>query len=294
MNLNQITVAQKLWALVLGLLAGMLAVNGGILVYLHGVNDKINTDVMTAQRGATLAREWRHLTQMSVERSIVAAMSPDETLAAQQRALMSKGIERINVLQKQVGELQLNAQSKQALDAVAAERRETLKANSAAQDARKASDFASTFDIVEKQLRPAAERYNAAQEAFVQQLEHQSELAREEGMAQRRQAYWLGALASAAIVALGLFMGVAIMRSITRPLDQAVALADGIAAGDLTGSVQSSRGDELGHLLSALNGMAERLRGVVGEVRSGVESVSTASNQIASGNQDLSARTEQT
>jgi hypothetical protein len=57
MNLNQITVAQKLWALVLGLLVGMLAVNGGILVYLHGVNEKINTDVMTAQSGATLARE---------------------------------------------------------------------------------------------------------------------------------------------------------------------------------------------------------------------------------------------
>ncbi|MPT50601.1 methyl-accepting chemotaxis protein [Delftia sp.] len=294
MNLNQITVAQKLWALVLGLLVSMLAVNGGILFYLHGVNEKINTDVMTAQRGATLAREWRHLTQMSVERSIVAAMSPDETLAAQQRALMSKGIERINVLQKQVGELQLDAKGKQALEAVAAERRETLKANSAAQDARKASDFASTFDIVEKQLRPAAERYNTAQEAFVQQQERQSELAREEDVAHRTRAYWIGALASALIVALGLFMGMAIMRSITRPLDQAVALADGIAAGDLTGSVQSNRGDELGHLLQALNGMAQRLRGVVGEVRSGVESVSTASNQIASGNQDLSSRTEQT
>src|SRR5256885_7200807 len=60
-------------------------------------------------------------------------------------------------------------------------------------------------------------------------------------------------------------MGVAIMRSITRPLDQAVALADGIAAGDLTGSVQSNRGDELGHLLGALNGMAQRLRGVRSE-----------------------------
>ena len=34
MNLNQITVAQKLWALVLGLLVSMLVVNGGILVYL--------------------------------------------------------------------------------------------------------------------------------------------------------------------------------------------------------------------------------------------------------------------
>ncbi|WP_280187280.1 methyl-accepting chemotaxis protein [Delftia sp. PS-11] len=294
MKLNRITVAQKLWALVLGLLLGMLAVNGGVVLYLHGVNDKISADVMTVQRAATLAREWRYTTQMSVERAIITVMSTDETVVAQQRALLSKGIERNNVLQKEVMELALNAEGKQALDGVSAHRKEALRINTLAQETRKANDLAAAADIVEKQLRPAAARYDAAQDDFVKLLERQGEQVQTEGAVHRRQAYWLSAMASAAIVLLGLFTGAAILRSIKRPLDEAVTLADGIAAGDLTRSVRTDRGDELGHLLGALNTMAERLRGVVGEVRTGVESVSTASNEIASGNQDLSARTEQT
>ncbi|CAB5682468.1 Serine chemoreceptor protein [Delftia tsuruhatensis] len=102
----------------------------------------------------------------------------------------------------------------------------------------------------------------------------------------------LAGLALAMLVAT--VLGTWVTRSITRPLEQAVTLAGDIAAGDLSVSVPADRGDEIGKLLRSFNGMAERLRGVVGEVRSGVESVSTASNQIASGNQDLSARTEQT
>ncbi len=95
-------------------------------------------------------------------------------------------------------------------------------------------------------------------------------------------------------VLLSVVLGAWVTRSITRPLSQAVGLAGSIAQGDLTGSVQTGRKDEIGHLLGSLDRMVKQLRGVVGEVRTGVESVSTASNQIASGNQDLSARTEQT
>ncbi|KAF5292568.1 hypothetical protein FQR65_LT20264 [Abscondita terminalis] len=102
----------------------------------------------------------------------------------------------------------------------------------------------------------------------------------------------LAGLALAMLVAV--VLGTWVTRSITRPLEQAITLAGNIAAGDLSASVQDDRGDEIGKLLRSFNSMAQRLRGVVGEVRTGVESVSTASNQIASGNQDLSARTEQT
>ncbi|MCZ2107925.1 MAG: HAMP domain-containing protein, partial [Burkholderiales bacterium] len=62
------------------------------------------------------------------------------------------------------------------------------------------------------------------------------------------------------------------MRSITQPLERAVDLADAIAAGDLTVNIQDDRRDELGHLLRSLNAMGAKLREVVGEVRSGVES----------------------
>ena len=85
-----------------------------------------------------------------------------------------------------------------------------------------------------------------------------------------------------------------LVRSLTEPLQRAVGLAEAIQDGDLTQDVHDDRGDELGHLLRTLSAMGAKLRTVVGEVRMGVESVSAAAGQIATGNHDLSARTEQT
>ena len=99
---------------------------------------------------------------------------------------------------------------------------------------------------------------------------------------------------SAVITIVCLLLAWKLVRSITVPLDEAVETIDAIAAGDLTRELQSTRKDEFGHMLRSLSAMSTRLRGVVSEVRVGVDSVSSASIQIANGNHDLSARTEQT
>ncbi|TAH09667.1 MAG: HAMP domain-containing protein, partial [Curvibacter sp.] len=84
-----------------------------------------------------------------------------------------------------------------------------------------------------------------------------------------------------------------IPRSVIDPVKQAVAIAQSIAEGDLTHRVKVQGKDELGQLLSSLDRMQTQLVEVVSNVRSGSESVATASAEIAQGNHDLSARTEQ-
>ena len=81
--------------------------------------------------------------------------------------------------------------------------------------------------------------------------------------------------------------------SITRPLGEAVKVAQAVAAGDLTQKIEVSSGVETGQLLAALKAMNESLVKIVSEVRSGTDSIATASKQIASGNADLSQRTEE-
>jgi methyl-accepting chemotaxis protein len=88
-------------------------------------------------------------------------------------------------------------------------------------------------------------------------------------------------------------VGIWLVRSITRPLEEAVKIADGVAAGDLTQRIEAQSKDETGRLMQALRGMNESLVKIVGEVRLGTETIATASNEIASGNLDLSSRTEQ-
>jgi methyl-accepting chemotaxis protein len=99
----------------------------------------------------------------------------------------------------------------------------------------------------------------------------------------------LGALALATSAAVAVFMS----RAIVRPLHSAIETAGRIAGGDLTGQVQATSRDETGDLLRALAGMQAGLAAIVGQVRAGTETMSTASSQIAAGNQDLSQRTEE-
>ncbi len=108
----------------------------------------------------------------------------------------------------------------------------------------------------------------------------------------RTSAWIIGSLTAAGVLfAVGL--GVMLTRSITRPLEESIRVADAVSKGDLTCEVVAEGNDELAHLQRSLESMVNGLRKVVTSVRSGVDSVATASDQIASGNSDLSARTEQ-
>ncbi|MCU6497568.1 methyl-accepting chemotaxis protein [Rugamonas sp. A1-17] len=100
--------------------------------------------------------------------------------------------------------------------------------------------------------------------------------------------FLLGAVA----VAIGVACAVVITRSITVPLSGAVEVAQKVAAGELTSQVHVEGKDETSELLQALKDMNDSLAKTVGDVRSGTDLISTASQEIASGNADLSARTE--
>jgi len=81
--------------------------------------------------------------------------------------------------------------------------------------------------------------------------------------------------------------------SIVRPIRRALAVADAVAAGDLTTKVEVTSKCEAGQLLASLKTMNDNLVKTVATVRTGTEAIGTASSEVAAGNQDLSSRTEQ-
>ncbi|MBP6899395.1 MAG: MCP four helix bundle domain-containing protein [Burkholderiaceae bacterium] len=106
-----------------------------------------------------------------------------------------------------------------------------------------------------------------------------------------------GVLAGIAISVLaGLGLGLAITAALRRQLGgepaQAVALASAVAEGRLDSQVRLAAGDSAS-LLAKLQHMQQSLADAVQRVRQGADHVATASAEIAHGNQDLSARTEQ-
>ena len=97
-------------------------------------------------------------------------------------------------------------------------------------------------------------------------------------------------------IVLGLLFAVIFGRAMTlgisRPLQGAVDFSKAVARGDLSQTIPTDGRDEVSDLMRALSDMQKHLSVVVGQVRQGSEGVSTASAEIAQGNQDLSSRTE--
>ena len=88
-------------------------------------------------------------------------------------------------------------------------------------------------------------------------------------------------------------MSIYLMRVITRPLDRAVNIANRIAEGKLENRITVDIRGEFGLLLDALKTMDGKLSNTVRGIKASAESVTVASREIASGNLDLSARTEE-
>lgn len=111
-----------------------------------------------------------------------------------------------------------------------------------------------------------------------------------------QQATFLLVLASAIALLTGIIGSLVITRSIVRQLGgepvYAMAIAADIARGNLASNI-AIRSEDTDSLMVSLVAMRDKLAEIVGNVRQGTDTIATASSQIASGNLDLSGRTEE-
>ncbi|MCO4891358.1 methyl-accepting chemotaxis protein [Cupriavidus sp. WGtm5] len=94
-------------------------------------------------------------------------------------------------------------------------------------------------------------------------------------------------------LALAALCTVTLNRAIVAPVQEALAVFERIARGDLTARITSISKNEIGRMMQALAAMQSSLSGIVAEVRSGADSMASATQQISTGNLDLSQRTEE-
>jgi aerotaxis receptor len=102
---------------------------------------------------------------------------------------------------------------------------------------------------------------------------------------------WLAAFAATVFVAVGAFWFF-MMTDVIVPLRQAVKISQRMASGDLTAEITTQRGDEIGQMIRALRQLNTNLYSIVGDIRINFGTMLSAAQQIASGNTDLSARTD--
>ncbi|MGF6275937.1 methyl-accepting chemotaxis protein [Massilia sp. UYP11] len=243
---------------------------------------------------ARIVREWVGLAEVTGVRSLAALEAGNEqatkffldTIATTTK----RGVELQRQLQERLADDPLG---KELFAEAQAIRKPYRAALDSAFKAKANGDMVEANRLMEVDVRPRLAALGAAQGKLAQhlqgKLDARSLLVEEAFLSGRVQ---LLSLSIAAFLA-GVVIMVLIARSITRPLERAVGIAEAVAGGDLSIEAVATGRDEIGQLLRALQDMTKRLAGIVAEVRIGTDSIATASEQIASGNLDLSARTEQ-
>lgn len=108
--------------------------------------------------------------------------------------------------------------------------------------------------------------------------------------------FWSKASESATMIIVMMLILVTVSSYVTKwitsALRSAVDIADAVASGDLTKTIDVVSEDEIGKMLYALKTMNEKLCLIVNDVRCSSDSICSTAKQVSTSNNDLSMRTQ--
>jgi methyl-accepting chemotaxis protein len=187
----------------------------------------------------------------------------------------------------------MNADEQKLLDDIAKTRKTYIGDRDAMMTAKRAGQAEEANRMHDEQFLPAAKTYIAALKAFLDFQHAGIDAAAKQVDATAAEARWQVLTIGGVALFFGALCAWTLTRSITRPIADAMDVADAVARGDLSRAVVVAGRDEMARLMSSLGKMTGNLRTLVSQVRSSTDSIGTASSEIASGNQDLCTRTEE-
>ena len=121
----------------------------------------------------------------------------------------------------------------------------------------------------------------------------EAEKGRSHSLEDYTHAKWMSVTTIIAGLGIAAALSVLLIRSILNALNQAVNVSEQIANGTLNNRIVIAGNDEFGRLLTALESMDGMLSKIVSEVRDSATNVGNAARELATGNDDLSQRTQE-
>jgi methyl-accepting chemotaxis protein len=241
-----------------------------------------------------LITDWYSLNFASIRRTAAIVKSSDPSLGAYFKEDSAASVKKAAELLKQIEPLVEASGPEHDLFAKILEQRKTYSASrDGAVKAKADGNAEESARILDKEFTPAAQKY---QDLLLQlvTMQRSSMDATANSIDQNADSSTqLIVILCACAVALGGVMSWLLTRGIVQPIRDAVAVAETVAGGDLTRTIEAHTKDETGALLRALRHMNDSLVGIVSQVRGGTDTIATGSREISAGNLDLSARTEQ-
>ena len=234
---------------------------------------------------------WAGLTEANAARTLVLLSLADTASGARLKTDIESTSTRISALQKEITELARSPAEAELLGRVGQLRSAYVDLRNQLTEARLTGALS---DEQITALRGRIEAYTRGQRELLALQHTLAGAITAEVSRSRMQTVYLVCGVMFGLIVLLVLSTAYIARSILQPLKLARQATERIASGDLSGHVDTARTDEIGELMRGLDRMTVALRQLVGDVRAGATGLQSASAEIATGNADLSRRTEQT
>jgi len=182
---------------------------------------------------------------------------------------------------------------RQAANAFVADLSTVSAANERALALAAAKDFDGMAQVLGEDYQRTAAQMDESIDILYQENEQQANASYVSSEKSFQLTRWGSVAALAFGMLLMLALLVVLLRAIATPIQRAALVADAIASGRLGNDIDTSRRDEVGRLMLALDRMDGQLSAIVARVRASASSIVSASKQIAAGNDDLSHRTQE-
>ena len=239
-----------------------------------------------------LIGDWYRNIASGVRRTTAIAKSSDPSLATFFAADAAASTKGSGEMQKKIDALITGAEEK-ALFAKVSEQRKLYLVSRDGITKAKATGQTAEIDGMLTQFSMVAETYQKVISDLLESQRRQLDQGATEIQSLADTSRTLLITLVVASTLLGALLAWYLTVGITRPLQAASRIARQVADGDLSTHIAVTGKDETGVLLQALKDMHDSLVRIVGEVRTGTDTMTTATAEIASGNMDLSARTEE-
>lgn len=293
-RIHNLSVARKIGLVFLGLLLSTTLIAVLSFWQLQRVNQQVAQATAHSEQRMLWAVRWQALTNQALEVALAGVQSSEEALIASANAKARSLWNAAEQASEQVAHRIASAADRALMETAVTQQGQLLQHYEAAFTARDLGQAWEVQKLVEQALLPAAQAQVALFEQLIDQQEAQRASAAAIGLQHRQTALGWAVAIYGGLLALGALVSGALVRSLTRPLQQAVSVARTIAQGDLRVQVDTQRTDEVGVLLHDLGRMAAQLQTVVAQVHDGVGAVTQASQAIAAGNGKLAQRTAHT
>jgi methyl-accepting chemotaxis protein len=240
-----------------------------------------------------ITSDWYVFIYSAIARTAMIARSSDDKLSDVFADVIADSTKQGSALLKSLEPLIKNDEERKLLDASIALRKVYQKGKEDVMKAKSSGDEAEGERVFNEVFMPSAKSYQEKVKEFLSFQRKEIDNISAEIAAAHQRSWNLLVTLGILMLLLGVACAIFITRSITRPLKTAIDVASRAADGDLTSEIGKPSKDEIGDLMRALESMNNGLKKIVTDVKSGTDFINNASAEIASGNLDLSSRTEQ-